>query len=196
MSKDSLMQYICLIGTAILAYILFGHEAWSAEPEQLTLIESQAESAARLFKSYAYPLMAFIGAPYLSWRVTQWLKLAYKRQYHRKPHWLALDFISWIMVFGLSFRSWIAHNGDVEAALFIALAVSFTHTAIVKALFKHAPKPIADALAYGVADDSTILAKTLLGRDLRTQKRIESDIETGDDISPLDRIDTDRTEPK
>jgi len=171
MTTDRIMQYLCLIGVAILSYIISGHEAWGAEQEQITLIESQAESAARLFKSYGYPIMAFIGAPYLSWRVTQWLKLAYKRQYHRKPHWLALDFISWVMVFGLSFRSWIAHNGDIEAALFIALAVSFTHTAIVKALFKFAPKPIAEALAYGVADDSTILAKTLLGRDLRAEKR-------------------------
>jgi hypothetical protein len=171
MTTDRIMQYLCLIGVAILAYIISGHEAWGAEPEQITLIESQAESAARLFKSYGYPIMAFIGAPYLSWRVTQWLKLAYKRQYHRKPHWLALDFISWIMVFGLSFRSWIAHNGDIEAALFIALAVSFTHTAIVKALFNFSPKPIAEVLQYGVSSEKTLIATIIAGRDLRNKSR-------------------------
>lgn len=172
MTTDRLIQAVCLAGMCLLAYIIVGHSAWAAEPEQLSIIESQAESAARLFKSYAYPLMAFIGAPYLSWRVTQWLKLAYKRQYHKKPHWITLDFISWIMVFALSFRAWMAHNGDVEAALFIAVAVSFTHTAIVKALFKHAPKAVTEVLQYGISpDDSTILAATVFGRDLRKGRR-------------------------
>ena len=171
MTTDNIMRVLCLIGMIILAYIIVGHSAWAAEPEQLTAIESQAQTATRLFNAYAYPLMAFIGAPYLSWRVTQWLKLSYKRIYHRKPHWMALDAISWLMVFALSFRAWIAHNGDVQAALFIALAVSFTHTAIVKALFTHAPKPIVDALTYGVSDDKTILAATVFGRDLRKGRR-------------------------
>jgi len=171
MTLTDLMKYYIVAGLIILLYILVGNELWAAEPEQLTLIESQAESAARLFNNYAYPIMSFIGAPYLSWRVTQWLKLSYKRIYHKKPHWLALDTISWLMVFAMSFRAWIAHNGDVQAALFIALAVSFTHSAIVKALFAHAPKPIADALQYGVSDDKTILAATVFGRDLRKGKR-------------------------
>ena len=167
------MRVLCLIGITILAYIITGHSAWAAEPEQLTLIESQAQTATRLFNAYAYPLMAFIGAPYLSWRVTQWVKLAYKRQYHKKPHYIALDAFSWILVFALSFRAWIAHNGDVQAALFIALAVSFTHTAILKALFTHAPKKLAEALQYGVQpDDSTILAATVFGRDLRKGQRL------------------------
>jgi len=172
MTTDNIMRFICLTGIILLLFIIAGNPVFAAEPEQLTAIEAQAQSAARLFNSYGYPIMAFIGAPYLSWRVTQWLKLSYKRIYHKKPHWLALDTISWLMVFAMSFRAWIAHNGDVQAALFIALAVSFTHTAIVKALFTHAPRKLAEALQYGVPpEDKTILAATVFGRDLRKGRR-------------------------
>ena len=162
------MQYIILLGICILLYIIIGHEAWAAEQ---TTIETQINSFARIFDSYAYPIMAFIGAPYLSWRITQWVKLSYKKIYHRKPFWLYLDIFAWIIAFTLSFRAWIAHNGDIQAALFIALAVSFTHTAIVKALFSFAPKPIAEALQYGLPDDKTILAATVFGRDMRKGQR-------------------------
>ena len=183
---DKIMQGICLIGIILLLFIIAGNPVFAADPEQLTAIESQIDSFARIFNSYAYPIMSFIGAPYLSWRVTQWFKLSYKRytKGKKKPHWMFLDAFSWLIVFALSFRAWIAHNGDIQAALYIALTVSFTHSAIVKALFKHAPKQIAEALQYGVSpDDSTILAATVFGRDLRKGKRIP-DFDNNDQTQP------------
>ena len=63
-------------------------------------------------------------------------------------------------------------------------SLHFVIQGMVKALFKHAPKQIAEALQYGVSpDDSTILAATVFGRDLRKGKRIP-DFDNNDQTQP------------
>lgn len=126
-----------------------------------------AESALELLSRYGWPIMAVIGSPLLSWRVTQWFKLTFKRQYGYKPSVLMMDVGSFCIVFGLTFWAWSIQSGN---PLLVALSVSCFHTAIIKAIFSYAPDKVVQSLQYGSDNDSTLMT-VFVGKDRRKKNR-------------------------
>lgn len=125
---------------------------------------------------YGWPLIAIVGSPVLSWRITQWYKLTVKRQKGRKPSVLTLDLVSFALVYGMSYLAWSKYN---EHGLIAAGIVAILHTAIVKAVFAYAPKPVAEALAYGVSDNTMLTV--IVGKDARNQRRDDNSDDKSED---------------
>lgn len=125
------------------------------------------DQALDLLSRYGWPVMAIIGSPLMSWRVTQWFKLCFKRAYHKKPSTLIMDMGSFCTVLAVTYWAWSIHSDN---ALFVSVAVACFHTAIVKALFSYAPKKLSQALQYGSDNDSTIMT-VFVGKDRRSKNR-------------------------
>lgn len=158
--KGMLLPLLIIAALCLMAFYAGSPQAME---QNIAGIESQADSIARMFSKYGWPVVAVVLSPLLSWRIFQWLKLAFKRQYGYKPHWLMLDAGSWSVVFGLTYWAWSIHAENAE---FIALIVACFHTAIVKYIFAKAPKQIVDALSYGASSDHTMLT-IFAGKDRR-----------------------------
>lgn len=132
------------------------------------------DQALDLLSRYGWPVMAIIGSPLLSWRVTQYFKLHFKRVYGHKPRTLIMDTGSFCIVLAATYWAWsIQFPGS---ALFVSGSVACFHTAIVKALFSYAPKKLSQALQYGSDNDNTIMT-VFVGKDRRSKSResVESD---------------------
>lgn len=125
------------------------------------------DQALDLLSRYGWPVMAIIGSPLLSWRVTQYFKLHFKRVYGHKPRTLIMDTGSFCIVLAATYWAWSIHSDN---GLYVALAVACFHTAIVKAMFAYAPKKLSQALQYGSDNDSTIMT-VFVGKDRRSQSR-------------------------
>lgn len=160
-----IMRGIVMLAIIVLLYVIVGYDAQAMEQ---TTVDQYAGYAER----YGWPLIAIIGSPVLSWRITQWYKLTAKRHRGRKPSVLCLDLVSFALVYGMCYLAWskYADNGIIVAGI-----VAILHTSIVKAVFAYAPKPVAEALAYGISDN-TILT-VFVGKDARTQRREQLEAE-------------------
>jgi hypothetical protein len=136
------------------------------------------DQALDLLSRYGWPVMAIIGSPLLSWRVTQWFKLCFKRHYGTKPSTTLMDIGSFCIVLAATYWAWSIHSDN---ALFVSLCVACFHTAIVKAMFAYAPKKLSKALQYGSDNDSTIMT-VFVGKDRRSKGR--------------ELVDEDKTQPR
>lgn len=143
----------------------------SVLPDVIAMEQTAVDVYAGYAERYGWPLMAIVGSPILSWRITQWVKLAIKRNRGKKPSTLKLDILSFAIVYLLTYLAWSEYAGN---AAYIAAIIGILHTAIVKAVFAYAPKKVVDAISYGVTDDTVMTI--FVGRDRRKSARTDEDI--------------------
>lgn len=123
-------------------------------------------------QKYAWPVVALMVSPVVSWRFMQWVKLRANCINGFKPSPIILDFSGFMIVVGITYYSWMLY---AENALLVALLVGFMHTSIVKLIFAYAPEKIVNALAYGTVDKKLA---PFVGKDRRATARNDIDTES------------------
>ena len=135
-------------------------------------IQKTIESVFEIGKKYGWQLLAIIGAPYLTWRSFQWLKLAHKQRFGEKPRWYLIDIGSWAMVWVLAYFAWTQHDMDGAAAS--AVVIALFHTTIIKLTFRFMPEKVVNVLQDGVyieGQDKTLMATMLYGKRSNMRKK-------------------------
>jgi hypothetical protein len=186
------MAGICLAGLIVLFYILTIAEAAEADVQQMakdagaigTIIE-QAESAIiiifRVLSEYGFKLAAFLGAPYLSWRFWQKIKIDHKAKKGKKPHYLVMDVGNVLVAAGLCALFYSFHeyfNAKTYADILpVSITVGMFSWLIVKIIFKFAPTKVVEILHDGMYDPNMTIIGAFAGRreDTRSVPRADDE---------------------
>lgn len=128
---------------------------------QVSGVEGEVQAAARLLDEYGFRAAAIILSPFISWRLTQWVKLIHKHKHGYRPYKAILDSFSFLVVLGLSYWFWVF---EADGALRASVIIASLHTCIVKAAFMFMPEKLAKAISAGVdTSDATVFHKTVIG---------------------------------
>ena len=125
------------------------------------------EPILNLVELYWWQAMAIFGSPLVAVMLTQRVKQTHKRLVGRKPHWFALDMLSFSTCLGMAWFCWEKKYHDPEAAFVISTSVAILHSMIVKMLFRFVGKispELAEEIENGVTidhyDDRTVFNHT------------------------------------
>jgi len=136
---------------------------------------------------YGWSLGASLVSPLLTYRAVNWIKMVSASVKGRKPHWILMDILSFIMVFALSLACLYIDNPIWLSGLVIAFFIAGLNSCVIKLIFNFAPEKVVAAFTDGVYVDE----KTSLGG-----KTVAALVGKRGDLRVDARDSEDKTEPK